>query len=158
MPRMTEELMWWETRSKSLRVLRSCSGGLWGLLGVVFETLLMCMCDCPVLVALLLEDSNSFIFVLVPLWQYWSKTYHSWWGWCHDSRCSSRASTRYVLRSISLIFLCFFNFPERLCSYNAFSCHLLFTVIEKYTSNTRFCMICNYVNKITPALQSRCTR
>eukprot|EP01041_Mallomonas_annulata_P004059 gene4060-8074_t len=31
-------------------------------------------------------------------------------------------------------------------------------VIEKYTSNTRFCMICNYVNKITPALQSRCTR
>lgn len=28
-------------------------------------------------------------------------------------------------------------------------------VIEKYTSNTRFCMICNYVNKITPALQSR---
>lgn len=32
------------------------------------------------------------------------------------------------------------------------------TVIEKYTSNTRFCLICNYVNKIIPALQSRCTR
>jgi hypothetical protein len=31
-------------------------------------------------------------------------------------------------------------------------------VIEKYTSNVRFCMICNYVNKIIPALQSRCTR
>ncbi len=31
-------------------------------------------------------------------------------------------------------------------------------VIEKYTSNTRFCMICNYVNKIMPALQSRCTK
>ncbi|KAJ8902577.1 hypothetical protein NDN08_006978 [Rhodosorus marinus] len=31
-------------------------------------------------------------------------------------------------------------------------------VIEKYTQNTRFCMICNYVNKIIPALQSRCTR
>ena len=31
-------------------------------------------------------------------------------------------------------------------------------VIEKYTSNTRFCMICNYVSKIIPALQSRCTR
>ena len=31
-------------------------------------------------------------------------------------------------------------------------------VIEKYSSNTRFCLICNYVNKITPALQSRCTR
>jgi replication factor C subunit 3/5 len=31
-------------------------------------------------------------------------------------------------------------------------------VIEKYTQNTRFCLICNYVNKIIPALQSRCTR
>ena len=31
-------------------------------------------------------------------------------------------------------------------------------VIEKYTSNTRFCLICNYLNKIIPALQSRCTR
>jgi len=31
-------------------------------------------------------------------------------------------------------------------------------VIEKYSANTRFCLICNYVNKITPALQSRCTR
>ena len=24
--------------------------------------------------------------------------------------------------------------------------------------NARFCLICNYVNKIIPALQSRCTR
>jgi len=31
-------------------------------------------------------------------------------------------------------------------------------VIEQYTSNVRFCIICNYVNKITPAIQSRCTR
>ena len=31
-------------------------------------------------------------------------------------------------------------------------------VIEKYTQNTRFCLICNYINKIIPALQSRCTR
>jgi len=31
-------------------------------------------------------------------------------------------------------------------------------VIEQYTSNTRFCIICNYVNRITPAVQSRCTR
>mmetsp|Transcript_28735 Transcript_28735/g.71204 ORF Transcript_28735/g.71204 Transcript_28735/m.71204 type:complete len:350 (+) Transcript_28735:227-1276(+) len=30
-------------------------------------------------------------------------------------------------------------------------------VIENYTANTRFCLICNYVNKIIPALQSRCT-
>jgi DNA polymerase III delta prime subunit len=35
---------------------------------------------------------------------------------------------------------------------------LLIAVIENYTANTRFCLICNYVNKIIPALQSRCTR
>lgn len=31
-------------------------------------------------------------------------------------------------------------------------------IIEKYTENVRFCLICNYLNKIIPALQSRCTR
>lgn len=31
-------------------------------------------------------------------------------------------------------------------------------IIEKYTENTRFCLITNYLNKITPAIQSRCTR
>eukprot|EP00768_Dysnectes_brevis_P006079 gnl/Dysnectes_brevis/4658_a6361_860.p1 GENE.gnl/Dysnectes_brevis/4658_a6361_860~~gnl/Dysnectes_brevis/4658_a6361_860.p1 ORF type:complete len:344 (+),score=65.07 gnl/Dysnectes_brevis/4658_a6361_860:47-1078(+) len=31
-------------------------------------------------------------------------------------------------------------------------------IIEKYTRTTRFCLICNYVGKIIPALQSRCTR
>ncbi len=31
-------------------------------------------------------------------------------------------------------------------------------VVEKYTKNTRFCFICNYVSKVIPALQSRCTR
>ncbi|KAJ3038300.1 hypothetical protein HDV00_000811 [Rhizophlyctis rosea] len=31
-------------------------------------------------------------------------------------------------------------------------------IIEKYTRNVRFCIICNYVGKIIPALQSRCTR
>ena len=31
-------------------------------------------------------------------------------------------------------------------------------IIEKYTKNVRFCLICNYVNKVIPALQSRCTR
>ena len=31
-------------------------------------------------------------------------------------------------------------------------------IIEKYTDSTRFCIICNYLSKIIPALQSRCTR
>ncbi|XP_065830400.1 replication factor C subunit 5-like [Oscarella lobularis] len=31
-------------------------------------------------------------------------------------------------------------------------------IVEKYTENTRFCFICNYLSKIIPALQSRCTR
>ena len=31
-------------------------------------------------------------------------------------------------------------------------------VMEKYTKNVRFCIICNYVSKIIPAIQSRCTR
>ncbi|KAG2229886.1 hypothetical protein INT48_004012 [Thamnidium elegans] len=31
-------------------------------------------------------------------------------------------------------------------------------VIEKYTKNVRFCIICNYVSRILPAIQSRCTR
>ncbi|KAI3415949.1 hypothetical protein GPALN_005510 [Globodera pallida] len=31
-------------------------------------------------------------------------------------------------------------------------------IIEKYTDSTRFCIICNYLSRIIPALQSRCTR
>ncbi|TKR65218.1 hypothetical protein L596_025649 [Steinernema carpocapsae] len=31
-------------------------------------------------------------------------------------------------------------------------------VVEKYSDNVRFCMICNYLSKIIPAIQSRCTR
>lgn len=33
-----------------------------------------------------------------------------------------------------------------------------FSVIEKYTVHTRFCIIANYAHKINPALLSRCTR
>eukprot|EP00029_Vermamoeba_vermiformis_P012149 TRINITY_DN6962_c0_g1_i1.p1 TRINITY_DN6962_c0_g1~~TRINITY_DN6962_c0_g1_i1.p1 ORF type:complete len:369 (+),score=137.16 TRINITY_DN6962_c0_g1_i1:34-1107(+) len=31
-------------------------------------------------------------------------------------------------------------------------------VIEKFTRTTRFCLICNHVNKVVPAIQSRCTK
>merc|ERR1711998_644922 len=31
-------------------------------------------------------------------------------------------------------------------------------VIEKYTFNARFCLICNNITKIIPPIQSRCTR
>ena len=31
-------------------------------------------------------------------------------------------------------------------------------IIEKYSDNVRFCIICNYINKIIPALQSRCIK
>jgi replication factor C subunit 3/5 len=34
---------------------------------------------------------------------------------------------------------------------------ILRQVVEKYTRNARFCLICNYIKKIIPALQSRCT-
>ena len=32
------------------------------------------------------------------------------------------------------------------------------SVLEKFTENVRFCIICNYLSKIIPAIQSRCTR
>lgn len=35
---------------------------------------------------------------------------------------------------------------------------ILRKVVENYTSNTRFCLICNYIQHINTALQSRCTR
>ncbi len=31
-------------------------------------------------------------------------------------------------------------------------------IIEKFTSTTRFCLSCNYVSKMIPAILSRCTR
>ena len=35
---------------------------------------------------------------------------------------------------------------------------ILRKVVEKYTKTTRFCLICNFVQNIIPALQSRCTK
>lgn len=34
---------------------------------------------------------------------------------------------------------------------------MLVSLIEKYTINARFCLICNYIKKISPAIQSRTT-
>jgi len=33
---------------------------------------------------------------------------------------------------------------------------ILRQIMERYTSNARFCIICNYIRKINPALRSRC--
>jgi replication factor C subunit 3/5 len=35
--------------------------------------------------------------------------------------------------------------------------NILRKIVEKYTNNTRFCLICNYIQNINPALKSRCT-
>lgn len=34
---------------------------------------------------------------------------------------------------------------------------MLVNIMEKHTLNARFCLICNYIKKINPAIQSRCT-
>ena len=34
---------------------------------------------------------------------------------------------------------------------------MLINIMEKYTLNARFCLICNYIKKINPAIRSRCT-
>ena len=66
---------------------------------------------------------------------------------------------------LPLLFSLSRSLPQSLCIYIYIFLYLsLFTslppvaVIEKFTENVRFCLICNYLSKIIPALQSRCTR
>lgn len=63
-------------------------------------------------------------------------------------------------RGFSFVKTLLYSLPWYWCAIS--SLHLfnlpLLAVIEKYTRSTRFALICNHVNKIIPALQSRCTR
>ncbi|CAE6377028.1 unnamed protein product [Rhizoctonia solani] len=65
-------------------------------------------------------------------------------GGYDDPSCTSRLASRQVYFLLTILT----DSPEL----------TPLTVIEQYTRNVRFCIICNYVNKITPAIQSRCTR
>lgn len=67
----------------------------------------------------------------------------------NDAQNALRRGKRKLKRSLTLSI-------QRLGNTKLFHSH--FTVIEKYTENVRFCIICNYLSKIIPALQSRCTR
>lgn len=82
---------------------------------------------------------------------------------CHDQGRSVCAEKRYVQAPeyvIPQLFLCSYCPCRGHRLHAAYVCLLsaATAVIEKYTRNTRFCLICNYVGKIIPALQSRCTR
>ena len=71
------------------------------------------------------------------------------------STCRRNAPTSSCLTCVTAISECFTpRLTPRLCLPPSSAP----AVIEKYTRNTRFCLICNYVSKIIPALQSRCTR
>jgi len=68
-------------------------------------------------------------------------------------RIKTFASTRRIFsRGVKLIVL------DEADAMTAAAQAALRRVIEKHTANVRFCLVCNYVNKIIPAVQSRCTR
>lgn len=62
------------------------------------------------------------------------------------------ASTRTVFGNFKLIIL------DEADSMTNDAQNALRRIIEKYTENVRFGIICNYLSKIIPAVQSRCTR
>lgn len=71
-----------------------------------------------------------------------------------DQRCAVLASSRCE----SHVFICARYLLLLVADISTMVLDALTAVIEKYTKNARFCLICNYVSKIIPALQSRCTR
>ena len=63
------------------------------------------------------------------------------------------ASTRQILsRGFKLIIL------DEADAMTSAAQNALRRIIEKYTKNTRFCILANYAHKLAPALVSRCTR
>lgn len=75
--------------------------------------------------------------------QWWIQINYSWWSGCNDKWCPKCFTEKFVV----------FIIDQRTSLMI-----LSFAVIEKYTDNVRFCIICNYLSKIIPAVQSRCTR
>ncbi|RAH54164.1 activator 1 subunit 3 [Aspergillus piperis CBS 112811] len=65
---------------------------------------------------------------------------------------STSASTSSNLASYKLIIL------DEADAMTATAQMALRRIMEKYTANTRFCIIANYTHKLSPALLSRCTR
>ncbi|GKZ35640.1 hypothetical protein AbraIFM66950_006340 [Aspergillus brasiliensis] len=65
---------------------------------------------------------------------------------------SSSTATSSTLASYKLIIL------DEADAMTATAQMALRRIMEKYTANTRFCIIANYTHKLSPALLSRCTR
>ncbi|KAI9730511.1 MAG: hypothetical protein M1834_005752 [Cirrosporium novae-zelandiae] len=69
-----------------------------------------------------------------------------------SSSSSSSTSTKATLASFKLIIL------DEADAMTSTAQMALRRIMERYTSNTRFCIIANYTHKLSPALLSRCTR